>query len=104
MSEKYEVITYKDIVAFNYTLPGEDKQGQISREVTLVWEDTLEKFFEVSKGEKPYKVNSFEKVQAKEWFITSIENETDKIIEEVEEEIAQKMKFGFEYTSPTYED
>ena len=40
----------------------------------------------------------------KDKFITNIENEADKIIEEVGEEISQKMKFRFDYTSPTYED
>lgn len=44
MSEKYEVITYEDIAVFNYSVPGVEEKEQIEREITLVWEDTLEKF------------------------------------------------------------
>ncbi|QOY54223.1 hypothetical protein HUE87_10110 [Candidatus Sulfurimonas marisnigri] len=104
MSDKYEVITYEDVIVFNYSLPGEDVEEQINREVTLVWEDTLEKFFEAYKPEKAYKINSFEKEKEKNKFISDVENETEKIIDEVDEEIGRKMKFAFDYTSPTHED
>lgn len=103
-SEEFDVITYKDVVVFNYTLPGEDTESQLDREVILVWEDTFEKFLEETKKEKPYKISSFKNARAKDRFITSVEDETEKTIDEVSEEISQKMKFGFEYTSPTYED
>lgn len=40
----------------------------------------------------------------KDRFISHIENESDEIIDDVQEEISRKMKFSFDYTSPTYED
>ena len=70
----------------------------------LVWDDTLENFFEEYNPERPYKINSFEKEKEKNKFINYIEIENEKIIDEVEEEISRKMKFSFDYTSPTYED
>jgi hypothetical protein len=102
--EEFDVITYKDAAVFKYTLPGEDKEDEIEREIILVWEDTFEKFLEETNKEKPYKINSFKNARAKERFIASIEDETEKIIDEVSELISQRTKFGFEYTSPTYED
>ena len=104
MSEAYKVISYQDIIVFNYTLPGKDTEDQIDREVILVWEGTLEKFLEMSKSQKPYKIDSFRREQDMNRFITNIENETEKIIDEVEEEISQKMKFVSFFRSPTYED
>lgn len=104
MSEKYEVITYEDIAVFNYTLPETDEKEQVEREMTLVWEDSLEKFFEAYNPQKPYKINTFDTEKQKNKFITNIDDENEKIIDEVDEEIGRKMKFGFDYTSPTYED
>ena len=104
MREEYDVITYKDVIVFKYTLPGEDTEGQLDQEVTLVWEDTFENFLEETKKEKPYKISSFKNERAKSRFIESVENDTEKIIDEVSEQISQKSKFGFDYTSPTYED
>ena len=104
MSEKYEVITYEDIAVFNYSLPETEEQEQIEREITLVWEDTLEKFFETYTSDKPYKIHSFITQRQKEKFVDAIEAENENIIDEVDEEIGRKMKFSFDYTSPTYED
>ncbi len=103
-STEYDVITYKDTAVFNYTLPGDDKESQIEKEIILVWEGSFEDFLVETNKEKPYKINSFRNERAKERFITNIENEADKMIDEVSEELSQKTKFGFEYTSPTYED
>lgn len=104
MSEKYEVITYEDIAVFNYSVPGIEEKEHIEREITLVWEDTLEKFLETYDADRPYKINSFDTEKQKNRFITAIDDENEKIIDEVDEEISRKMKFGFDYTSPTYED
>ena len=104
MSETYEVISYQDIIVFNYTLPGKDTEDQIDREVIFVWEGTLEKFLEESKSLKPYKIDSFKREQDKNRFIANIENDTEKIMDEVEDEISQKMKFGNFFRSPTYQD
>ena len=104
MSQTYEVITYEDVIVFNYTLPEQDSVEQISRDVTLVWEDTIEKFFEAHTPQKPYTIHSFEKEKDKVKFIADIENKTEEIIDTIDEEISQKMKFGHFYTSPTYED
>lgn len=104
MSDKYEVITFEDNIAFNYTLPDDDKQEQINREVTIVWEETLEKFFETYGAQKPYEIHSFENEKKKNRFVADIEDKNEKIIDEVDEEISLKMKFVHAYTSPTYED
>lgn len=104
MSEKYEVITYEENIVFNYTLPKEEEPQQLEREMTLVWEEDLEKFIETYGDEKSYKIHSFDKERDKNKFVAKVEDENDAIIDQVDEEIAQNMKFGFLYTSPTYED
>lgn len=104
MSSPFEVITYEDTMVFNYSLSEQEPQEQIVRDVTLVWEESLEKFLEAFGTEKPYQVHSFRDEREKNQFIASIEDRTDEIIDEVDEEISQKMKFSHVYTSPTYED
>lgn len=104
MSEKYEVITYEDIAAFNYEVPGTGTIECVEREITLVWEETLEKLFEAYSPEKSYKIHTFDTEKQKNRFINAIDDENEKIIDDVDEEISRKMKFGFDYTSPTYED
>jgi hypothetical protein len=104
MSEKYEVITYEESVVFNYTLPGEETPDQLEREMTLVWEEDLEAFVAHFGAEKAYKLHAFDKERDKLRFVSKIEDENDGIIDQVDEEISQRMKFGFLYTSPTYED
>ncbi len=91
-------------IVFNFTLPEDGKENQLSKEVTLVWDDTLENFLETEAKEKSYAIHSFKNERKKNRFIDSIENVTEEIIDQIDEEISQKMKFGFEYTSPTYED
>ncbi|HQS65885.1 MAG TPA: hypothetical protein PLM93_01705 [Sulfuricurvum sp.] len=100
----YEVITYEDVAVFNYVLPEKKEKEQVEREMTLVWEDSLEKFFEAYGSEKPYKITTFDMERQKNKFIADIEDKNDAIIDEVDEEISRKMKFSFDYTSPTYED
>ena len=100
----YEVITYTDIVAFNYTLPDEDEQKTIEHELTSVWEDTLEKFVEEHGKDKPYKVNAFRREREQKFFIDQVEGEADDLIDEVQEEIANKMKFGFDFSGQLHND
>ncbi|CAA6824011.1 MAG: Unknown protein [uncultured Sulfurovum sp.] len=100
----YEVITYADDVAFNYTLPGEEEEQTIEHELTLVWEDTLEKFIEAYGTDKPYSVRSFRREKDQKFFIDRIEGETEDLIDEVQEEIANKMKFGFEFSGQLHND
>lgn len=104
MSKEHEIIVYKDTVFFNFTLPGEEETKQVSRELTLVWEDTLDKFFEQYNPQMPYKINPFKNEKEKDRFISHLEHENDEIIDDVQEEISRKMKFSFDYTSPTHED
>jgi hypothetical protein len=104
MSEKHEVITYEENIVFNYTLTGEEAPSQLEREMTLLWEESLEQFIEQFGSEKEYKLHSFDKERDKLRFVAKLEDENDAIIDQVDEEIAQNMKFGFLYTSPTYED
>ncbi|QOP43567.1 hypothetical protein FJR45_06210 [Sulfurimonas sediminis] len=103
-NEKYEVITYEENIVFNFTLPEDGKENQLSKEVTLVWDDVLEKFLETFTQEKSYTIHLFKHEKEKNRFIENIENVTEEIIDQIDEEISQKMKFGFDYTSPTYED
>ncbi len=104
MSTSFEVITYEDTVVFNYTLPEQEEPEQISRELTLVWEESLEALFEAYSPEKPYQIHTFKTQRDKDRFIESVEEKTDEIIDAVEEEISQHTKFGYNFTSPTYED
>jgi len=104
MSKEYEVITYTDSVAFKYSVDDNEIEQQIDADLTLVWEETIENFVEKYGEQKPYEVNSCNSEKEKEKFIDNIDDENEKIIDEVEEEISRKMKFSFDYTSPTYED
>ena len=101
---EYEVITYTDNVAFNYTLPDKEEPQTIEHELTFIWEDTLEKFIEEHGTDKPYKVHHFKGERQRNFFIERIEGETEDLIEEVQEEIANKMKFGFEFTGQLHND
>lgn len=100
----YTVLSYEDVVAFNYTLPGEAESRSIERELTFIWEDSLEKFIDEHGTDKPHQIHSFHQERAKEMFLNQIEDRTDELIEEVEEEIANKMKFGFEFTGQLHND
>ncbi|MDQ7042517.1 MAG: hypothetical protein Q9M34_03195 [Sulfurimonas sp.] len=102
--ELYEVITYEDNVVFNYTLPGKDEQESIDHDLTFVWEGTLDEFIEEHGAEKPYKIQSFKRKRARDIFLEQIEGRTDDLIEEVQEEIANKMKFGFEFSGQLHND
>ncbi|PHR53881.1 MAG: hypothetical protein COA44_15020 [Arcobacter sp.] len=100
----YEVITYEDNVVFNYTLPEKEEPESLEHELTFIWEDTIEKFIEEHGADKPYKVNGFKRERARDIFLEQVEGRTDDLIEEVQEEIANKMKFGFEFTGQLHND
>lgn len=104
-SEKaYEVITYEDEVEFKYTLPDDDKEQVMEHELTFIWEDTIEKFIEEHGKDKPYKINSFKLKQHYDFFINQVESRTDDLIEEVQDDIANKTKFGFEFSGQLHND
>ena len=103
-SKAYEVITYTDDVAFNYTLPGEEEPQTIEHELTIIWEDTLEKFLEEHGADRPYKMHTFKREKEQNYFIERIESEAEDLIDEVQEEIANKMKFGFEFSGQLHND
>lgn len=100
----FKVITYTEEVAFKYTLPDEDEERAIEHELTMVWEDTLEKFFEEYSADKPYKIHAFRREREQKFLIHQIENLTDELIDEVQEEIANKMKFGFDFSGQLHND
>ena len=102
--KRYELISYQEEVEFKYTLSGEDEPRFIERELTFIWEDSVEKFIEEHGAEKPYKVSSYTRETEYRFFVKQIEDRTDDLIEEVEEEIANKMKFGFEFTGQLHND
>lgn len=101
---KYEVITYTEEVTFNYTLPDEDEPRAIEHEITVVWEDTLEKFFEEHGEEREYKIHTFKREREKNNLIAQIDEITEDLIDEVQEEIANKMKFGFDFSGQLHND
>lgn len=103
-SNEYDVITYVDVVAFKYTLPNEDEPRTLEHELTSVWEDTLEKFIEEHGTDKPYKVHPFKREREQKFFIDQVEGEADDLIDEVQEEIANKMKFGFDFSGQLHND
>jgi hypothetical protein len=100
----FEVITYDEEVEFKYTLPGEDEERSIECELTLVWEDSLEKFIEEHGDKIPYKINSFKYENQYRFFLHQAESRMDEAIEGVQEEIAAKMKFGFEFSGQLHND
>ena len=100
----YKVITYTDVVAFNYTLPDEEEQQAIEHELIFVWEDTIEKFVEEHGADKPCNIRTFRREREQKFFIDQIESQTDDLIDEVQEEIANKMKFGFEFSGQLHND
>ncbi|SFV70993.1 hypothetical protein MNB_SV-13-1511 [hydrothermal vent metagenome] len=98
----YKVITYTDDVAFKYTLKNEEKS--IEEELTFVWEDTLESFFEEYGEDKPFKMYAFNRENEQKILIDRIEGTTDDVIEAVQEQIAGKMKFGFDFSGQLHND
>ena len=103
-NKPFKVITYIDEVSFNYTLPDEEEPRTLEHEVTLIWEDTLEKFFEEHGKDKKYTITRFTRKRDETYFIDKTESIMDDLIEEVQEEISNKMKFGFEFTGPLHND
>ncbi|GIU01598.1 hypothetical protein TSL6_21040 [Sulfurovum sp. TSL6] len=103
-NKAYEVISFTDMVAFNYTLPDNEEPQTIEHELTFIWEDTIEKFIEEHGIDKPYKVHTFKREREQKFFIERIEGQTEELIDEVEEEIANKMKFGFEFSGQLHND
>ena len=102
--KSFEVITYDEEVAFSYTLPDEEEPRTIECEVTLIWEGTLEKFKAEHGEDKAFEIHSFKLENQQKYFIDQIENRTEELIEEVEEEIANKMKYGFEFSGQLHND
>lgn len=100
----YKVITYTEDVAFNYTLPDDEEQQTIEEELTFVWEDTFEKFIEEHGEEKPFKMYAFNRENEQKILIDRIEDLTDDMIEEVQDRIAGKMKFGFDFSGQLHND
>ncbi len=100
----FQTITYEEEVQFKYTLPDEDEERFIEHDLTLVWEDSVEEFIEEHGKEKTYKVNEFKRESAQKFFLHQLEERTDGLIEEVQEEIANKMKFGFEFSGQLHND
>jgi hypothetical protein len=100
----FEVITYTDEVAFNFTLPNENEQQTIEHELSFIWEDTIEAFIEEHGSDKPYQIHTFKREREQKFFIHQIESKTDDLIDEVQEEIANKMKFGFEFSGQLHND
>lgn len=100
----YVAITFDEEVEFKYTLPDDDEQHVTERELTFIWEDTIEKFIEEHGTEKPYKVNTFKMEQHYNFFVNQVEDRTEALIEDVEEEIANKTKFGFDFSGQLHND
>lgn len=103
-SNTYEVITYTDIVKFNYTLEGAKEEQSIEHELTIVWEASLEEFIAEHGVQREYKIHTFKREREQKNFIEQIENQTEDLIDEVQEEIAAKMKFGFDFSGQLHND
>jgi len=99
----YEVITYTDVIEFKYTIPNEEERT-LEHELRFVWEDTLEKFFEEHGADKEYKIHTFKRTREQNNLIEQIESEAEDLIDEVQEEIANKMKYGFDFSGQLHND
>jgi len=104
MSNSMEVISYMDNIVFNYTLDDNEEQQSIEREVMVIWEESIEKFVEEFGEEKEYEIHKFKLPRDKENFIEKVEDELEEVIDEVQDEIANKTKFGFEFSGQLHND
>ena len=103
-NNEYQVITYEETVGFNYTLPNDDEEKTLEHDLKIVWEESLEAFFEKFGKDKPYKIHTFEREREKNNLIEQIEGEAEDLIDEVQETIANKMKFGFDFSGQLHND
>ncbi|MCF6245681.1 MAG: hypothetical protein L3J43_11690, partial [Sulfurovum sp.] len=87
-----------------YTLPDEDEERKIEHELTVIWEESLEKFKEEHGEDKPYKIHHFKREREQKFFIEQLEGEAEDLIDEVQEEIANKMKYGFDFSGQLHND
>ncbi len=103
-NNNHNVITYADTVKFNYSLPDEEEQKVIERDVTLLWEESLEKLLEEHGANTEYTVHKFKREREQNLFIERIDGELEDLIDEVQEEIANKTKFGFDFSGQLHND
>ena len=99
-----EVITYNETVVFNYVLPDDDTTHSLEKDLTLIWEDDIDALLKEKGDEVEYKIHTFSTPMQQKQFIDKIEETIEDDIEEVEEEIANKTKFGFEFTGQLHND
>ena len=100
----YEVITYTDEVSFKYTIPNEDEERSIEHDLQIVWEGTVATFKEEFGDDKEYKVHTFPREREYNNLINQIDELAEDLIDEVQEEIANKMKFGFDFSGQLHND
>ncbi len=100
----FEVITYEENVAFKFTSPETGEPDSLEHELTFIWEESIEEFIKEHGTDKAYKIQTFKRSRARDIFLEQVEGRTDDTIEEVQEEIANKMKFGFEFTGQLHND
>ncbi|MBN2816820.1 MAG: MoaD/ThiS family protein [Campylobacterales bacterium] len=100
---KYEVITYEDEVTFSYTLE-DGTQESVECELTFIWEDNLKKFIEKFGSDKEYTLKSFKFEQHYNFYVNQVESRIEDQLEEIEEGIANKSKYGFEFTGQLHND
>ena len=102
--KKYEVITYQDEVDFSYTLEDEQTEETIECELTFIWEDSLEKFVEKFGHDKQYNLKSFKLENQYNFYVNQLESRIEEQLEEIEEGISNKSKYGFEFTGQLHND
>jgi hexokinase len=76
----------------------------MEEELTIVWEDTIEKFIEKHGADKEYKIHTFKREREQNNLIAQIEEQTEELIDDVQEKIANKMKFGFDFSGQLHND
>ena len=104
MSEnKFEVISYEDEVSFTFTLE-DGTQESIESEMTFIWEDTLDKFIEKFGPDKEYNLRTFSMEKQYRFYVDQLESRIEDELEEIEQSIANKSKFGFEFTGQLHND
>ena len=104
MSEnKFEVISYEDEVSFTFTLE-DGTQESIESEMTFIWEDTLDKFIEKFGADKEYNLRTFSMEKQYRFYVDQLESRIEDELEEIEQSIANKSKFGFEFTGQLHND
>ena len=95
--KNYQLITYEDTVEFSYVLEN-GKKETIKCEITFIWKERLTKFFAKFGHNKPYNIRNFRFEDQYNFYVQKFEKRVEEQLETIEKSIANKSKFGFQFS------